>query len=177
MPQHFRIHDGAYPHFITSSVVYWIPVFSRDDYFRVLVDNLVYCVSNKGLLVHAYVVMPNHFHAICSHAGNDLSSVMRDLKKYTARIVVQKLESEGRNTWLTAMRRASGHESGTRVWDESFHPEQVHSEPFFQQKLDYLHNNPVRAGYVNDPCEWKYSSAAFYYRNDQTAVPIEPILW
>jgi len=67
MPQHYKVYDQAYPHFITSTIIHWIPVFCRDEYFRVLADSLKFCVSNKGLLVHAYVIMPNHFHAILSN--------------------------------------------------------------------------------------------------------------
>ena len=177
LPQHFRVYDGAYPHFVTSTVVHWIPVFCRDDYFRVLVDSLRYCVEHKGLLVHGYVVMPNHFHAVLSQTEGRVSDVMRDMKKHTAKAIAAKLETDGRLTWLNAMRRAAGREGGVRVWDEAFHPEQVHSEPFFRGKLEYMHKNPVRAGYVVDPCEWRYSSAAAYYRDEEPIVPITGIEW
>jgi REP element-mobilizing transposase RayT len=124
--------------------------------------------------LHAYVIMPNHFHAICSQADGQLSAVIRDLKKFTAREIARKLEEDGRNTWLSAMRRAAGG-GGVKVWDEAFHPEQIHSKPFLEQKLAYLHNNPSRAGYVSDPCEWKHSSAGLYYRDSQPLVPIVPL--
>lgn len=177
MPQHFKVYDGAYPHFVTSTIVFWIPVFCRDDYFRVLTDSLGHCVEHKGLVVHGYVVMPNHFHAVLSQSEGRLSDVIRDMKKHTAKAIAAKLEADGRITWLNAMRRAAGHEGGVRVWDEAFHPEQVYSEQFCRQKLDYMHNNPVRAGYVSDPSEWTYSSAGLYYRDDESAVPVAAIEW
>ena len=177
MPQHFKIYEGVYPHLVTSTVVYWIPVFCRDDYFRLLTDSLCHCIERKGLMVHAYVIMPNHFHAVLSQTDGRLSDVIRDLKKHTSKALAAKLELDGRMTWLAAMRRAAGHEGGVRVWDEAFHPEQVHTEAFCQQKLDYMHNNPVRAGYISDPSEWKYSSAAACFRGEGSAVPITPIEW
>lgn len=177
MPQRFRVHDGFYPHFVTSTIVYWIPIFCRDDYFRLLIESLRYCVEHKGLVVHGYVVMPNHFHAILSQLEGRLSDVMRDLKKHTAKAIAAKLEADGRLTWLSAMRRAAGHEGGVRVWDEAFHPEQVEKKAFCEQKLAYMHNNPVRAGFVADPCEWTYSSAALYYRGEESAVPVTGIEW
>jgi len=177
VPQHFRVYESAYPHFVTSTVVYWIPVFCRDDYFRVLSDSLCYCVEHKGLIIHGYVIMPNHFHASLSQVDGKLSDVIRDAKKHTAKALAEKLEADGRVTWLAAMRRAAGHEGGVRVWDEAFHPEQIHTQAFCQQKLDYMHNNPVRAGYVTDPCEWKYSSAGLYYTNKDSIVPITAIEW
>ncbi len=73
------------------------------------------------------------------------------------------------------MRKAGAARDGVRVWDESFHPQQIHSREFFEQKLNYLHDNPVRAGYVIDPCAWRYSSAGFYYREEPSVVPIAPL--
>jgi len=177
LPQHFKVYDGAYPHFVTSTVVYWIPIFCRDDYFRALADSMCYCEENKGLRIHGQVIMPNHCHMVCSQVEGKLSDVMRDMKKHTAKVLAAMLEADGRTTWLAAMRRAAGAQGGVRVWDEAFHPEQVYSKEFLQQKLDYMHANPVRAGYVVDPCEWKYSSAGFYYRDRESVVPISVIEW
>lgn len=174
VPQHFRVYDQTLPHFITCTIVYWIPVFCREDYFLILSDNLKFYCEKRGLQVHAYVIMPNHFHAVCSQINRQLSAVIRDLKKFTSREIACKLEQDGRSIWLTAMRRAAG-DGGVKAWDESFHPEQIHSKPFFDQKIAYLHNNPARAGYVSDPCEWKHSSAGLYYRNAKPLVPITPL--
>ena len=172
MPQHFRVYDPAHAHFITSTITHWIPVFSRQDYFAVLVDSVTYCVENKGLVVYGFVIMPHHFHMVSSQRDGMLSETIRDLKKHTSKQIARKLEEDARKLWLTAFRRAAGAEGGFRVWEESFHPEQVHSRAFFEQKLTYMHNNPVRAGYVDDPCAWKYSSAGFYYRDEPSCVPI-----
>jgi REP element-mobilizing transposase RayT len=175
MPEHFRVRDGAYPHFVTSTIVYWIPVFSRDDYCRVLIDSLNYCIKSKGLLVHGYVLMSNHFHAILSQVNGRLPEAMRDLKRHTSVTVMKKLEADGREVWRRAFMNAGG--GKPKVWDEAYHPEQVHSRAFFEQKLRYMHDNPVRAGCVVDPCHWKYSSAGFYYADSASIVEITPIEW
>jgi putative transposase len=177
LPQHFKVHEREYPYFVTSTVVYLIPVFVRDDYFRVLTDSLVFCCVNKGLVVHAFVIMPNHFHVICSHPDGNISDVIRDIKKHTSKQITRMLEEDGRRSWLAAMKNASGESGGIRVWEEGFHPEQVRTQAFYEQKLDYIHNNPIRAGFVCDPSAWKYSSAAFYYKEDESPVPVTPILW
>ena len=175
MPQNFRVYDQMHPHFITSSIVYFIPVFCRDEYFKIVADSLTYCSEQKGLLIHAYVIMPNHIHLVCSQKDGMLSSVIGDMKQFTSREIVKKLEEDGRHTWLSAMKRAAGECGSFKVWDEAFHPEQIHSEPFLKQKIDYTHNNPVKAGYVNDPCDWKYSSASAYYRDVKSIIPITRI--
>ena len=177
MSERFRIHEPALPHFITNTISYWIPVFCRDDYFRILTDSLTYCVENKGLRIHAYVIMPNHSHAICSHPDGKLSDVIRDLKKHTSKAISAKLKEDGRNMWLKAMNRASGESDGFRVWDEAFHPEQIYSKEFCQQKMDYIHNNPVRAGFVTDFCAWKYSSAGYLHEGLDSVVPIVSLDW
>lgn len=177
MPQRFKVYEAEYPYFITSAIVHWIPVFCRDDYFAVLADSLTYCSVHKGLRVHCYVIMPNHFHTICSVADGSLPDVIRDLKKHTSKLLAGKLEEDRRNIWLTAMRRAGGTTSDVKIWDDTYYPEQVRTSDFFNQKLDYIHNNPVRAGFIANPAAWKYSSAGFYYREDESVVPIVPLMW
>ncbi|MEN6372891.1 MAG: transposase [Armatimonadota bacterium] len=173
----FRVQEKNFPYFITSAVTYWLPVFSKEDYFRLLADGLQYCVEHKGLLVHAYVIMPNHFHIISSHQDGKLPSVITDLKGYTSRQIAAKLEEDGRTVWLRALKAAGKQEIKIKFWQDGYHPEQVYSEEFFMQKVNYIHNNPVRAGFVSDPWMWKYSSAGFYYKEEEPVIPISPLMW
>jgi REP element-mobilizing transposase RayT len=104
--------------------------------------------------------MDNHFHAIVT--APDLSAVLADLKKFTARRLLEQLAREGRG-WLLdrlAIDRAR-HKTRSRhqVWQEGFHPQAIHDDAMMLQKLDYLHRNPVRRGWVASPEHWRYSSA------------------
>ncbi len=175
MPHHFKVHDGAYPHFITNSVVYGIPAFCREQHFRLLTDSLRYCVANKGLLVHAFVLMPNHFHAVCSQTDGKISDVLRDLKRHTASQMLSMLKEGGYEMWIRALTNAGGGKG--KLWDDAFHPMEVHSKEFFEQKLAYIHNNPVKAGFVELPQHWKYSSAGLYYDEAESPVPVAPLEW
>lgn len=178
MPQRRRVHEPILPHFVTTTVVHLIPVFRRDEYFRVLTNSLSHCIQNRGLLVYAFVIMPDHFHLLCSQTDGDLSGVLRDLKRFTSRELTRKLAEDGAyRPWLAAMCNAARGEADAKLWDDEFHPEEVHSRPFFEQKRDYIHDNPVRAGYVANPSDWKYSSACFYYDDRTPVIPIEPIDW
>jgi putative transposase len=58
-----------------------------------------------------------------------------------------------------------------------FHPEEVRTQTFFEQKLNYIHQNPIRAGFVEEAVHWKYSSAGFYYADKQSPVPVTPVQW
>lgn len=173
MPKGYRVYDGAYPHFITSAIAYWIPVFCRKDYFEVIADSLRYCIEHKGLVVHGYVVMPNHIHLICSQVDMRISQVIGDFKRHTSSQILKKLSEDCRTTWLSAFKNAGGGQP--ILWNEGFHPMQVHTREFFQQKLDYMHDNPIRAGFVENAEDWKYSSAGFYYCEKDSVVPITPI--
>ena len=89
MATRYRFGDSERPHFITFSVVEWIDVFSRECYKEILVDSIRFSIANKGLIVHAWVIMPNHVHMIVSAMqGHDLTGIIRDIKKFTSRMIV-----------------------------------------------------------------------------------------
>jgi REP element-mobilizing transposase RayT len=119
--------------------------------------------------------MPNHFHSVCSHSDGDIPSVMRDLKRHTSKLIAGYPELHNRNAWISFFQSQT--REGLTIWMEGYHPEQIRTEGFFSQKMDYVHNNPVRAGFVRNPSEWKYSSAAFYYADAEPEVPVTPIQW
>ncbi len=178
MPQGYKVYEPLSLYFITSTVVHLIPVFRRDAYFRVLTDSMIHCIRHRGLRVHAFVIMPDHFHMIRSQVAGDLSGVIRDLKRFTSKeLYAQLVRDHAYGPWLAAMRNAARGESEAKLWDDEFHPEQIYTQPFFQQKCDYIHANPVRAGYVDDPSAWKYSSACLYYEGREAVIPIEPLEW
>jgi len=158
--------DGQYIYFITSTVVNWIPIFLSHRYFDILIDALAYCRNEKGLLVHAYVLMPNHFHAIVSSEPHSaLPSIIRDLKRHTAWEIARCLAEEGSWYILRQLEWAAGKAgrgNDVQVWQEGYHPEAIYSQKFFRQKLDYLHDNPVRKEYVGTAEHWLYSSAGQY---------------
>lgn len=108
--------------------------------------------------------MPDHLHLIA--AADELHAVMRDFKRFTSRRIHERLLADGRTTclgWLAhaaqAARRARGEFS---LWQDGFHPQAVASQTVFEQKLRYLHENPMRKGLVQSADDWRYSSAAWY---------------
>jgi REP element-mobilizing transposase RayT len=110
----------------------------------------------------------------------DPSGLMRDFKGYTARKLLKAIEEnqqESRKEWLLWMfERAGVKNSNVRqkqFWQQHNQPIQIWSLKVFEQKLDYIHQNPVEAGFVTDPIDWKYSSARNYGNNDQTVLEID----
>lgn len=160
MRSRYRVHETKAVHFITATIVAWLPVFTTAARCRIIIESLEYCRAHKGLKVHAWVILDNHLHAIL--AAPDLSRVLADFKRHTAQRLMEQLEAEGCEWLLNQFRynrAAHKAESERQVWQEGSHPQALVSDAIFDQKLEYLHNNPVKRGLVAAPEHWRYSSA------------------
>ena len=163
-----RILEEVY--FVTTTVVDWVDIFTQPRYKHIILDSLDYCQREKGLRIYAWVLMSNHLHMVVSAAGsNNVADIMRDFKKYTSRQVAEALENdlqESRREWiLDRMRFAAANDKKVthyRLWQDGYHPELLYTEEFFQQKLSYIHNNPVVQEIVACPEDYLYSSARDY---------------
>jgi len=126
----------------------------------ILVETLRYCREHKALRIYGWVILDNHFHAVLS--APELSGVLGDLKRFTARRILEQLQAE-RREWLRRQlqffKAAHKHDSEHQVWQEGSHPQAIRSDQTMLQKLQYLHLNPVKRGLVEAPEHWRYSSA------------------
>jgi REP element-mobilizing transposase RayT len=164
----YKIRDQNLHHFITATVVDWIDVFSRKSHRDSVIDCLDFCIKNKGMILYGYVIMSNHVHMIVQSNDGKLSDLIRDFKKFTAKTILEKIQSEpeSRREWMLE-RFALATESHSRnknyqFWQYGNHPEEIYSEKFMWSKLDYIHLNPVRAGIVSKASDYIYSSASNY---------------
>lgn len=161
-----KVPGGLY--FITITVVDWVDVLTRPDYKEIIIDSLKHCQKEKGLMVHAYVIMSNHWHAIVSSEEVPLENTIRDLKKFTSKQIVKTINqiNESRRIWLLKKFQFAAHriKRGTnyKVWKDGFHPVHLSSNEMIDQRLDYIHKNPVEEGIVYEPEEYVYSSAKDY---------------
>ncbi|MEZ4801221.1 MAG: transposase [Gelidibacter sp.] len=173
----YKIRDQSIPHFITATVVDWVDVFSRKAYRDCVVDSFKYCINKKGMVVYGYVIMSNHIHMIVQATDGNLSDLLRDFKKFTAKTILDKIQSEpeSRREWmLQRFELASTTHSRNmhyQFWQYGNHPEEIYSNAFMWSKLDYIHLNPVRAGIVEKASQYIYSSATNYV-TDTGLVPI-----
>lgn len=167
MPTGYQITNQAGTYFITFRVVGWIDIFTRPCYCDIVLDSLTYCRQHKGLEVRAYVIMSNHLHCILNAREGNLSAVLRDFKRHTANQILKTVSGmrESRRGWMMPLLRKNNLEhEGTihfQVWHHANHSKELVHRKFTIQKLNYIHMNPVRAGYVDDPAHWINSS----YRN------------
>ncbi len=176
VPNHrYKMRDG-FPHFMTCTIVDWLPVFRHASCARIALDSLAYLQESGALLLHSYVVMEDHLHLIGS--GQNLASTMQRFSSFTARKLVKELGRLGEADHLevfkihcTDKRRPNGH----KVWRFGSHPKAIRSRQMLRQKTKYIDLNPVRAGLVDEPADWPYSSLARLKTNDPSLPHIDPI--
>ena len=166
MSREYKFHNPSAAYFVSFATVYWVDVFIREAYFKVLADSVGYCRKYKAMELFAYCFMPSHIHFIFRSAIENPSGLLRDFKKYTGRKMVEaiaKHPQESRKEWLLAMFKKAGDKNGNvskyQFWQHHNKPIELWTTKVIKQKLEYIHNNPLKAGFVDQPIDWKYSSA------------------
>ena len=156
-------------YFLTMTIVDWVDVFTRPAYKHLMVESLEYCQNNKGLELYSWCLMTNHLHLIAGAAENyHLSNILRDFKKYTSKRIIDLIqeEPESRKEWMLHRFEVAGKNNSKirdyKVWQDGNEPKAVHTNDFMDQKLNYIHENPVRAEIVDKPHHYRYSSAINY---------------
>lgn len=179
MHGHKIINQNAL-HFITLTVVGWVDVFSRSIYRDLIIESLIYCQKEKGLIINAYVIMSNHVHLMCYVLEPfSLSDTIRDFKRFTAKRILQEIETnktESRKEWMLTIFRSfvKNHDQNNKYqfWTHDNRPIELESPSWVYQKLAYIHLNPVRNGLVEHPEDYLFSSAR-QYLNQKGLLDIE----
>lgn len=170
MPSKYRIHNSQEIYFITFAVVEWVDALSRPYYKGLFLESLKYCQENKGFIIYAYVIMNNHVHLIASaDEKHNLSDILRDLKKFTSKKLTKAIEEniqESRKRWMLWLFRSNGQNNSNnelhQFWQQDNHPVCLDNAEMIDQRLNYLHNNPLAEGIVEEPEHYVYSSARDY---------------
>ncbi len=158
----YRFIDVTQPHFMTCTVLHWIPVFTRPETVEILLESLRF-LSADGLKIHAFVILENHMHLIAQ--SDDLRRDIGRFKSYTANQMLEYLREQRIKTLLDQFafyKKAHKQDRDFQFWQEGVHPECIQSDEMMRQKIEYVHNNPVKRGYVDEPEHWRYSSARNY---------------
>lgn len=174
----FSLVNGVYVYYVTFTILDWLPVFINPEPTQIIVDSLQYCINEKGLRINAYVIMPNHLHVIVFDRKFDcdqLQHTLTDFWKFTGRKLADYIDNNLSESLATVIRRKELEDRDRQVWQPSWHAEGLVSEYFWKQKMDYIHENPVRKGYVRLPEHWRYSSAGYWLNGDVGDVPVVPV--
>ena len=146
-----ELNTGIY--FLTMTIHRWYYLFDRHNRWNILADSIRFCQENKGLTLHAYVFMLNHIHLIV--ASNNVAGFVCDFKKFTSKKIKVNLEQTEPQV-LSLFIDNQGH---YQFWINTNAPKKIENRNFYWQKIEYIHNNPVRKGYVLKPEHWLWSSA------------------
>lgn len=157
-------------YFVTDTVVDWVDIFTRPGYKHIIIESLQYCRKEKGLDIFGWVLMSDHLHMIIGSSGeNKVSDIMRDFKKFTSKKIIKILQEdiqESRRNWMLNRFEYAGKNDhkvkNYKFWQDGNDAQLLFTQEYFIQKLNYIHNNPVTAEIVNNPEDYRYSSAIDY---------------
>jgi REP element-mobilizing transposase RayT len=158
MGRKYTISDSTQLHFVSFATVRWIDVFVRRTYCEIITDSLKYCMDHKGLELYAWCIMSSHVHLIISSENDNLSDILRDLKRHTSKTILKAIEEnpeESRKEWMLWMFARAGQRNSNnetyQFWQQNNQPIQLSNHEMIIQRLNYLHNNPVTSGSVSKP--------------------------
>ncbi len=146
----YRICENEHPYFLTCTIVGWVAVFTPPEAVQIIFDLWEFLRREKGFRLFGYVVLENHLHLIAS--APNLANVIKSFKMYTARQIIDLLDRHQAKVLLRQLRALKLRhktESEYQVWEEGSKPKQIGSDEMMRQKLEYIHNNPVKRGYVD----------------------------
>lgn len=170
MSEKYKIFDQRAACFVTFTVVQWIDLFTRNEYRNIIIESLRFCQENKGLVIYSYCIMTNHIHMIISSDSDiKIENIIRDFRGFTSKELRKEIESsplESQKSWMQKLfyhdeKRRKSNEN-FQLWKRNYHPIEITGHKFFEEKVEYIHQNPVKAGFVYEPLEYVYSSAANY---------------
>lgn len=178
----YHVTDQYGIYFLTFTVVGWVDIFTRPECRNIIIDSLNHCKTSKGLILYVYVIMSNHIHLIAQtkESSDGMSVFLRDFKKFTARQIINWFlasKKESRKEWVTPIFNSYGQKNSNnelfQVWQPDNRPMQITTSKFAMQKVGYIHLNPVKAGIVDNPEEYLYSSARNYAGRKDYIIEVE----
>ncbi len=166
----YKFHNPEGLYFVSFTVVDWLDVFTRVMYKDILVDSLHYCQQEKGMEIISWCIMTNHVHLIFRDIKNNKPELLLgDFKRFTSKAVVKAIRENPKESrkdyFLSHFKKAASKSSNVydfQFWQYRNHPIELWSKHIIQQKINYIHKNPVKEGFVFKPEDYPYSSAVDY---------------
>jgi putative transposase len=176
----YKIRDQNAIYYVTFTVVDWLDVFTRREYRDIFLDSIRYCQKHKGLEVCAYCIMSSHIHMIIGRHGDaNLEDIIRDIKKFTSAKIIEAIQNNQHESrkelllWLFEKAgKANKNNTSFQFWQQNNQPMELTSNEFIDQKLNYIHNNPLEAGIVLSPEDYLYSSAVNYANRPEKLIDV-----
>ncbi len=167
-------------YFFTSVAHDRLPIFRTDQLKKIAVDALNEARNSGSFLIFAYVLMPDHYHII-TDCHREPSDTLRYLNGISAKRILDHLKSNAPASLekLKMFEKKRGYKYS--VWEHHSDTFLITSESMLMEKVNYIHFNPVKAGLVEHPDDYLYSSSRIWNRRPQEDEPlkvdIERINW
>ena len=141
--------------FVTTSFYDRRKLGEIEGVYSALTNSLKFCLEKYRSLLAAYVLMPSHVHLLIVINGSSLAGFMRDFKKFVSQKALKECSINDTQIWMPRYDRVA-----------------IHSEKAFRQKMEYIHNNPVKSGLVGVSEDWVWSSAGCYTSDEPGPIPV-----
>ena len=155
-----------YPNYLTSTCLNWLPLLEDDKFKDIIIDSLRFLVVENRITVYGFVIMRNHFHLIwqiMEHHSRE--TVQRDFLRFTSQQILKLLRND-KSQFLESV-IVNSKDRTRQIWERNSLNIPLWTQSVLVQKLNYIHDNPVRAGICKHPENYKYSSARYYLLNEK----------
>lgn len=170
MSRKYKFSDQDQLYFISFTIIRWIDLFTRREYKDIILESWRYCQKEKDLEIYGWVIMTNHIHMIIGTKGRPMDKIVGEMKSFTSRelrLAIEVHPGESRKQWMMKMMKDAGDKNGNnkdwQLWQQHNHPIGLRTAEMFHQKLQYIHDNPVKAGFVEHEEDFLYSSARNFH--------------
>jgi putative transposase len=172
-------HDPTHLYFVTATLLGWRQIFCDPACAQIVLDSLDWHRRHGRWSLYAYVLMPNHVHAIVKPAeAQTISSVLQSFGSFTAHAILGRLEGDGHDELLAFFAKRQDRDASKQhqIW-QPIQPKNVYSVAFLREKLEYVHNNPVAKQWrlAEDRAAYRYSSACFYDKGLPPIVEVDDV--
>jgi REP element-mobilizing transposase RayT len=150
--------------FFTATCLNWQKLLLKDEHKQIILDSLKFLVNDRRIWLYGYVIMPNHIHILwCKQPDWLNKNVQQHFTKYTAQQLKFSLINSGAdiNSY-----KSTQNDREYQFWERRPYKATMYNRKVLEEKLDYIHNNPVKAQLCTFPEDYKYSSANYYIQNE-----------
>ena len=157
-------HDPTHLYFVTASIVDWKHLFITPEYINIPLNSLEWLQRQKRILLFAFAIMPSHMHAILKPVNDSIGAMVQQFGSFTAHEILKKLRAQNQRDLLDLFqqkKRDQRHEHS--IWQD-IQAKNIYSMDVLQQKMEYIHQNPVAKDWklVDDRADYLYSTAGYY---------------
>jgi len=154
-------------YFYTVAIIDWIPLLKVEKYKLIVLNSLIHLIEKQKIIVYGFVIMPNHIHIIWEFKEmNGKEMPYASFMKFTGHQFLKELRLS--NDPIIKRFETDRNSRNHQFWQRGGLPIMLYDRKILEQKLDYIHLNPLQAHWnlVTDPNDYYFSSSSFYELED-----------